>query len=488
MNERERILDLVNKGVISSEEALVLLENLAKATGEQTSQAKPNEKKADSKATQQAAAAAADDALAALNTKLATARGQLDAATAQLTSISNTLAANEEQIIVLDTMEDLDTLTPEKYQERGRLKAANRELAAQKSILKATVAELKDQVAALERQKADLTRQSFTDRFFGDEWQDQAKDALADLGKTVGDAAGQVGALVKQTVSSVLDNVDWKDVTVKVPGIATAKFDHTFTYPASQASILDVKVANGDVTLETWDSPDIEIQATIKLYGKMAEDTPFDAFAARSRIEVNDDHLVFQIPNKRVQADLTIRLPKRTYDHTTVRLLNGSLTVNQLEGKDLYVKSTNGSLSFTGLNAVMLETEGVNGNIRVTDSQVHDLMLETVNGDIRVDGEAQTLNLQTVNGTIRTTLSRDFKALTASSVHGNFKLALPADVAVSGTLRTAFGSIKSRMSGVEVADQSKSVELDRPGVGTGTVKATTTSGVMQLKDTDSAAD
>ncbi len=35
MNERERILDLVKKGVISSEEALVLLENLAKQQGTQ---------------------------------------------------------------------------------------------------------------------------------------------------------------------------------------------------------------------------------------------------------------------------------------------------------------------------------------------------------------------------------------------------------------------------------------------------------------------
>ncbi len=30
MNERERILDLVKQGILSSEEALVLLENLAK--------------------------------------------------------------------------------------------------------------------------------------------------------------------------------------------------------------------------------------------------------------------------------------------------------------------------------------------------------------------------------------------------------------------------------------------------------------------------
>ena len=33
MNERKRIFDLVKQGVISTEEALVLLENIAKETG-----------------------------------------------------------------------------------------------------------------------------------------------------------------------------------------------------------------------------------------------------------------------------------------------------------------------------------------------------------------------------------------------------------------------------------------------------------------------
>ena len=40
MNERKRIFDLVKQGVISTEEALVLLENIAKETGGRT---KPSE-------------------------------------------------------------------------------------------------------------------------------------------------------------------------------------------------------------------------------------------------------------------------------------------------------------------------------------------------------------------------------------------------------------------------------------------------------------
>ncbi|MFK5283659.1 PspC domain-containing protein, partial [Lacticaseibacillus paracasei] len=79
-----------------------------------------------------------------------------------------------------------------------------------------------------------------------------------------------------------------------------------------------------DVKFKTWDQPGIQVAAAIKLYGKMDAASPLDAFKDRSRIDVTDDHFSFQVPNKRVQADLVISLPKRSYDHVAVRLLNGS--------------------------------------------------------------------------------------------------------------------------------------------------------------------
>lgn len=280
-----------------------------------------------------------------------------------------------------------------------------------------------------------------------------------------------------------MDNIDWKDVTVRVPGVATEKFSHTFEFDGA-ATIIDVKVANGDVTFASWDQPGFKVDANIKLFGKMPEATPLTAFEARSHIEVNDAHFVFQVPNRRVQADLTIYLPKREYDHLSARLLNGSVTFTDVSGKDFYVKSTNGELTVTGLTATMLETEGVNGSIKVTGGNIHDLLLHTVNGDIKVNATPQTLDLQTVNGTIRTTLLSDFQTLTASSVNGNVKVALPASVAVSGEAKTRFGSVKSRMTGVTSEKDHKHLSLDRPGTGSGVINVATTSGTIQLKDVD----
>ncbi|WP_338214656.1 daptomycin-sensing surface protein LiaX [Lacticaseibacillus salsurivasis] len=477
MNERERILDLVKQGIITSEEALVLLENLAKA------QTTDNKTTAQPEAAQpQQQSSAEDEALTALNTQIAETAGSLDAATMQIKKTRAKVAANKEQIIVLDTMEDLDTLTADKYQERGALKRENEQLGEELVQLADQQEQLRNQLSDLNRQKRQLTKQRFTDHVLPDDWQYQTKSALNDIGKTVNDATNQLGSFMKKTFSDVLDNVDWKDVTVRVPGLATEKFSHTFTYPNSQASIIDVKVANGDVQLLQGDGDDITIQADVKLFGKM-DGEPLQAFLDRSRIEVTDDHLIFQVPNKRVQADLIITLPTRSYDHVSLRLLNGNVKAAHLTGKDFYAKSTNGDLQFTDLDAVMLETEGVNGSVHVS-GQIHDLLVDAVNGDIKVKGNAKVLNLKTVNGTVRATLVSDFTQLTASSVNGDLKLALPASVAAKGEIKTRFGSLKSRMSGVVLDDKVKNLTLDRPGTGSGELKLNVSSGNVQLKDTE----
>ena len=492
MNERERILELVKQGVITSEEALILLENLAKAmtpghddVTEDTPVADAHhDQKAQADQTSNPDVEEAEAALANLNTQIAELSGSLDAATAQVKSLAAQIAANDEQIIVLDTMEDLDTLTTEKYRERGALKQENLELQHQREVLDEQVVEMKTQLAEYNREKWALTKQRFTDKVFTDDWQDQAKDALSDLGKTVESATSQIGSLVKKTMNNVLDNVDWKDVTVKVPGLATEKFTHVFTYPAVEATVLDFKVANGDVTLRSWEKDDIQVDATVKLFGKMAEETPLAAFLARTHIDVNDDHFVFQVLNRRVQADLIVSLPKRVYDHVTLRLLNGGVQLQDLQGKDFYVKNANGDMTFTGVSATMLETQGVNGSLKVNGGDLHELMFETVNGDIKVHTTPQTATLQTVNGTVRITLGSDFKKLTASSVNGNVKLAAPQSITLRGEIKTRFGSVKSRMSGLGEQPKGKHVSLDRAGTGDGIVAITTTSGNVQLKDTD----
>ncbi|WP_164848021.1 daptomycin-sensing surface protein LiaX [Lacticaseibacillus hulanensis] len=484
MNERERILDLVKKGILSSEEGLVLLENLA-TQGKETAPTEPEAPKPDDVKQDEAKPEAKTDAkLDELEKKRAAAKTKLDTTTDELASLRRQIAANDEQIIVYDTMEDLDTLTPEKAEARLTLKGQNQELTAKATALEEARVAAKQELSDLERDLRKQQVHSSLDKVLPDDWQAQAKSAAADLGKTVTDATSQIGSIVKKTAKTVIDNVDWKDVTVRVPGIVTQRFTHTFTYEHNQATVLDVNVANGDIHFTQWDKDDIQVIANVRLFGKVAGE-PFDAFTERSRIEVSDDSFIFQVPNKRVEANLTISLPRREYDHLAARTLNGNITFEDIKGKDFYVKTTNGDLRFRNTHAVMLEAENVNGSVKATDSVLKSAVLSTVNGDARFAGSANSLKLTTVNGDAKLTVTEPIEAVTATSVNGDVKLALPLEQGMSGHAKTRFGSIRSRMQDVQAPSKlMHTLDFNRPGATLATVNISTVTGDILLKDTD----
>jgi DUF4097 and DUF4098 domain-containing protein YvlB len=483
MNERERILDLVKKGILSSEEGLVLLENLA-TQGKQRPAEPDTPQQAEPAEPDQQAEAKPDAELDALEKQRAAAKTELDTTTDKLAALRRQIAANDEQIIVYDTMEDLDTLTPEKAEARLTLKGQNQELTAQATALEEKRVAAKQNLSDRERDLRKHQVHASFDKVLPDDWQEQAKNAAVDLGKTVTDATSQIGSIVKKTAKTVIDNVDWKDVTVRVPGIVTQRFSHTFTYKDNQATVVDVNVANGDVHFTTWDSDDIQVVANVRLFGKV-EGEPLDAFTSRSRIEVSDDSFIFQVPNKRVEANLTISLPRRDFDHLAARTLNGNITFEDIHGKDFFVKTTNGDLKFRNTKAVMLEAENVNGSVKAVDSELKSAVLSTVNGDTRFAGAANSLKLTTVNGDAKLTIGAPIETVTATSVNGDVKLALPLEQGIDGHAKTRFGSIRSRMQDVKAPNKlMHTLDFDRPGAKLGTVNISTVTGDILLKDTD----
>jgi DUF4097 and DUF4098 domain-containing protein YvlB len=485
MNERERILDLVKKGVLSSEEGLVLLENLANQ-GKKTDpvQETMTEAQPEADTEQETAEKQSNPELDELNSKRAKVRTKLDTSSEQLADLRRQQAANDEQIIVYDTMEDLDTLTPDKAEARTNLKSQNKALGQEVTKLEEQRNAAKQELNDLDRQIRQLEMKDNFSRVVPDDWQDQAKSAAQDLGKAVSDASSQIGSIVRKTAKSVMDNVDWKDVTVRVPGIATQKFSHTFTFANNTATVLDVSVANGNVQFRTWDSDDIQVQADIRFFGKVSGEL-LDEFTQRSNIEVDGEHFIFQVPNKRIEANLVISLPRREYDHVAVRNLNGDMKMNDLHGKDLYAKTTNGDLKFNNVQAVMVEAENVNGDVKAVDAQINSAVISTVNGNARFAGRGQSLKISTVNGDVKVTLKSAAKSVNATSVNGAVKVALPEEVGLSGQAKTRFGSIRSRMTGIETpSKQRRSVDLVREGEETVVVNLSTVTGEILIKDTD----
>lgn len=522
MKERERILELVKQGIISTEEALVLLESAAKKEGkeavkkDQSNVQKPippTEPEAEIENPEPVLSDAAEsveegrarlekeqkedhDRLEAILEELANeASGysvELDQTNQSIKELTDQIKLKKEEMMVIETKEELETVTEEDQARTTILEDEITALEEEVTSLEEEKTILEDKLKNVKRQQWGTHKKTITDKFeLPDDWKESATETMNQVGEKVTEASTQFGKFMKDTFNTVMENIDWKDVNIRVPGIAATKFDHEFNYPESAASIIDVKVANGDVVFKNWDSQDIKVEASIKIYGKMDVENPFEAFLERSTIEVNDESLLFHVPNKRIRCDLVFYLPERTYDHTALKLLNGNVKFEEFEGKDIYVKCTNGNITFDRLTATMLETDGVNGNVSVIESTVRDLLVHSINGEIVARGDVKSGNLSTVNGAIKVTLSGDdLKRLEASSVNGTVKVALPRAISIEGNAKSNLGSIQSRLENIEVVKEKKDrtnqlLEFRRvANEDTLVVKLSTTTGSILIKDTD----
>jgi len=222
----------------------------------------------------------------------------------------------------------------------------------------------------------------------------------------------------------------------------------------------------------------------------MDEETSEKAFENRSKIESDEDKLTFHIPNKRVKAELTIHLPKQTYDYIAVNMLNGNLVVKEVDANDIYLKSTNGDFQLNKLEAVMVEVKGTNGEVLLNDANIKDLIINTIHGNIRIQGKVESSNATTTNGDIRTTLTGTQLTQTeVVSINGDVKVAIPDSIDIEVDAKTIFGEVKSRLTNVreEVRAGSSKMKKTFTRLKEGTpmrIVAKSTTGDVLLKDTD----
>lgn len=504
MNERERILALVREGIISTEEAIELLENAAKKHGKDAlrknvatdfSNEDEVKQKTETAEEQVEEAERKDKAnfekiLEELASEISYFSSRVDEKTEALQVLRRQISLKQERRQEIATHEELDTLTPELEMEALRIDEELDGLKSQEEALREEKREMEEKMRTLKKEQLEKNIKTFSDKFGSkEEWQETASEFSGKINKI----GSQIGSFLSSTINNVMDNVEWKEVdfNMNIPGIVSKKFHHEFLYENTSATILDFQIANGNITLEKWNQDDIKVDADIKIYAKFDEETPMEAFEARSNIEIDEDHFTFHVPNKRVRCDIIVSLPEREYDYVAFKMLNGNITVNDFIGKDIYAKSTNGKMNFSNIKATMLEVDGVNGSIAVKNSTLVDLMAQMVNGTITTVSEITSSSLSIVNGDVKMTYSDlNTKRIKASSVNGSVKLALPLEKSVELEAHSSLGSIKNRMENMEILKQrdektnkhleSRRLEDNEPVM----VELKTTNGSILLKDTD----
>ncbi|MHC5268121.1 daptomycin-sensing surface protein LiaX [Enterococcus sp. LJL98] len=509
MNERERILELVKKGVLSTDEALDLLEEMGKKTNTETQDKhdaeeiqnfiddeqtfKTNEEpKMDREAEDQKNL---EEILDRLATESNQASAELDEVMVEIEGITLSLVAAREALMELNTKEELDGLEAEEL-------VARQDLEEEVKELEVTLAELKEEKNNLEGQLKNIRRSQWSQKKeefqqkmdIPEDWKEQANETFNQVGEKVVDVTNQMGKFLKKTFQSVSqsvgENVEWKDINFKIPGVATTKLEKEYLYEEVTATILDIQVANGHLKFKFWEKDEIKVESTIKLYGKMDAATPLEAFEERSQIDLSHERFMFKVPNKRVRVDATFYLPARTYDYAAFKLLNGDISIQDFDVKDIYVKSTNGDIELTGLRASMLEVSGVNGNVQVLSGSIIDAIIDSVNGSVRMQTVPENLSVSLVNGDIRLTLKEDhLRRLKANTVNGDVKIALPVTQGIEGIAKSSLGSIQNRLTDFEVVREKKErmnqlLQFRRVTDEVAKIDLSTTTGNIYLKNSE----
>ncbi|MBC1610251.1 DUF4097 domain-containing protein [Listeria welshimeri] len=413
-NERKRILELVKQGIISTEEALTLLENISKKEGK----------------------------------------------TAAKENIRRSATPREEQVEEAEeptydyskgwNNQGNPYTPPKSRKRRPEPNPENQEEPVEENNEKSS----KDQDESMRNMVNDLSQ-----------------------------AGEKIGSFLNSAFKQVKD--------MPFPFLTSTKIERDFIYHDTTLSILEFEIANGNVEFKPSDSNDIKVHAMIKLFKEYPEDEALKIFFDKTTLRVDEETLRFESKSKQIVTNLTVYLPRREYDYVSVKMLNGNFHLDELSGRDLFVKTTNGNISIGTLNATLAEIESINGNVRIQNGEIRDIALKTFNGNVAAKGNYYSTNLQTKNGNVNYQLTgNEATFLKAKTGAGNIEVIVPTAIGVDGRLHTNLGKLLLDLKDAEILESktesvSKSIIFTKlPNAADSSLKieAEATTGSVKIRE------
>lgn len=462
MEEKERIITLVKEGIISSEEALVLLEQLGQKAAEAASQETVKETTTNHKKETSAESMEADDQnnlnkiLEGIASALTSFSADVDGKDQTLKTLYADIQAKKDRLAELDVMKELDEWSSDQEMEAQRIKEELDSLDGQAKALEEDKKALEEEMARLKKEEMDEAIKKMKEKVESAKIKESVNETMNQVGSTASKLGEALSNLFSSGFKNVMDNVEWETKEFNIPKLASQKFTHTIESPTTSATIVDVKVANGEVKFKTWDLPYVKIEGNYKLYGAFEEDTPLEIFENRSKVVFDEEKITFHIPNKRIYADLIIYLPRQEYDYISVQALNASIRLKDIQGKDFYLKSVNGDVLLKNITGTMVEIDSVNGTSKVIDCTLRDLISKKVAGKSVIKSDIVSSKITSVSGSIKVEATKaTIKKMNASTVSGSISVQIDKDQEFEAKLSTALGKLDYESLQAEVINETK---------------------------------
>lgn len=431
-NHKERILNLVKEGILTNEEAIILLENRAKqAESNPTTQKQVEEEKDildDFYADWENDQAVNQDDITGRTQKVAIQK-DLEASLASKLTERQNLVNQEEKSEV--THIEIDRLTEEINQ------------------LTEQIHQLKEDIIQIDAENPRPSRATAQADSNVDESQpieEETEASAYDYKNIVGDFFTKTRSVLDQVQDRVSKTVKFEkgSGSIPIPKLITHDFEATYEY-TEPLSMVDIQIAAGQIELTSWDQPTTKLTVVGKLYGDFEEEDAQTAFEKRANLEFVDGALNLNMISRFIKTDIVVQVPKDRLDFIKARTISGPVTVEDMDTNDIYIQTVDGAINIENFTASMIEVDTKNGQLTLNDVEALDLVVKSLNGSQRLKGHVENVLMETLNGDIVITM--DAKPLVRAQVetkNGDIKLNMPAGTAVDGLAHTNQGEIMFR--------------------------------------------
>ncbi|MFV8771389.1 DUF4097 family beta strand repeat-containing protein [Aerococcus viridans] len=431
-NHKERILNLVKEGILTNEEAIILLENRAKqAESNPTTQKQVEEEKDildDFYANWENDQAVNQDDITGRTQKVAIQK-DLEASLASKLTERQNLVNQEGKSEV--THIEIDRLTEEINQ------------------LTEQIHQLKEDIIQIDAENPRPSKETAQAESKVDESQpieEETEENAYDYKNIVGDFFTKTRSVLDQVQDKVSKTVKFEkgSGSIPIPKLITHDFEATYEY-TEPLSMVDIQIAAGQIELTSWDQPTTKLTVVGKLYGDFDEEDAQTTFEKRANLEFVDGALNLNMISRFIKTDIVVQVPKDRLDFIKARTISGPVTVEDMDTNDIYIQTVDGAINIENFTASMIEVDTKNGQLTLNDVEALDLVVKSLNGSQRLKGHVENVLMETLNGDIVITM--DAKPLVRAQVetkNGDIKLNMPAGTAVDGLAHTNQGEIMFR--------------------------------------------
>ncbi|HWK21918.1 MAG TPA: DUF4097 family beta strand repeat-containing protein [Ureibacillus sp.] len=257
---------------------------------------------------------------------------------------------------------------------------------------------------------------------------------MNDLKQDLSHFSDRVMGLMNSTFTKI------KDFDLEFPFGEKVQFDKTYTFDRSEIKGIEIDIPNGKVDLVKSENEQLLVEAHVKTSLHDHNEEKTIAQFEENFVNLTNGKLTISVTSKMSQTSLRLVVPEQLYDIVLIRLLNGGVTVQNLEAKLIKVKTYNGAVKMDESTFQNANIETGNGSIELRHVKGEDLEVETVNGRIYIDGELQEVEAESVNGAVVvTTYAKDARKVKAHTVAGAVEIYVPKSSSLDGQVATNFG-------------------------------------------------